>query len=125
METSAGGLHSAHMPRPTLGNLNERPLQPTKLRAWRKHRRYTLEQAADLIGIDHSTLSKIERQKNPYTQNILEAAAEAYNCTVAELLASEPEGPSELDMAGLIRQASPDVRDMIEGFLRTPTRRKR
>lgn len=81
------------MPRPTIGKLNERTLHRTFLREWRQHRGYNQDQAADIIGIDRTTLSRIERGLTPYNQPFLEAAAEAYSCDVADLLVRNPMDP--------------------------------
>jgi len=60
------------------------------MRAWRQHRGYTLEQAAEMIGTTHATLSRIERGKLSYTQPLLEAAADAYRCEPADLIIRDP-----------------------------------
>jgi transcriptional regulator with XRE-family HTH domain len=68
----------------------QRPFRRTFLREWRTFRHLTQEQAADRMGIDFSTLSRIERGLVPYSQGVLEAAASAYNCAPEDLLAIDP-----------------------------------
>lgn len=60
------------------------------LRAWRKHRDFTLERLADRVGTTHATLSRIERGKQPYSQELLEALAEALGTTPASLIMRDP-----------------------------------
>jgi transcriptional regulator with XRE-family HTH domain len=84
------------MPRKTIGKIDQRPRRPTFLREWREYRNLTQDQAAEKIGIDRSTLSKIERGGVTYNQPFLEAAADAYSCTPADLISRKPERISEL-----------------------------
>ena len=62
----------------------------TFLREWRLHRHLTQERAAERLGIDQSTLSRIERGQHPYDQDFLETAAEAYRCEPADLIVRNP-----------------------------------
>jgi transcriptional regulator with XRE-family HTH domain len=69
------------------------------MREWRAHKGLTLEQAASRIGeatgsgFTHSQLSRIERGEQPYSQAILEAAADAYGTDPASLLMRNPQDP--------------------------------
>lgn len=63
----------------------------TFFKAWRKYRGYTLEQAAELAGMSIGNISAMERGAQGYTQDGLEALAEAYNATPAQLLTVDPE----------------------------------
>lgn len=72
--------------------------KPTYIRAWRKERGYTLDDMVgrlDVLGvkITGASLSRIERGEQPYSQDILEAIAEALNVTRAHLLENNPELP--------------------------------
>jgi transcriptional regulator with XRE-family HTH domain len=71
----------------------EAPYGRTQIRAWRKHRGRTLEQLAESIGVTHATLSRIERGKQPYSQPLLEALADALNTDAASLLIRDPADP--------------------------------
>ena len=60
------------------------------IRAWRKHRGYTLEQLAEMVGVTHGALSQLERGLTNYTQPMLEAIAEALSCAPADLIMRDP-----------------------------------
>lgn len=62
----------------------------TFLREWREFRNKTQEQAAPLLGIDQSTLSRIERGTVPYDQDFLEKAAFVYMCDPQDLIMRNP-----------------------------------
>ena len=97
-------MHPAHMKksrpqRPTRPQKPGRPYTRTFLREWREYRNLTLERAADRIGevtgegLSHGQLSRIERGEQPYSQAILEAAADAYGTDPASLLMRNPIDP--------------------------------
>jgi DNA-binding Xre family transcriptional regulator len=65
----------------------------TFIREWRKHRGLNQEQLAERVGIGQNTLSRIETGKIAYTQPVLEAIADAMNCSVADLLIRDPTNP--------------------------------
>jgi transcriptional regulator with XRE-family HTH domain len=69
----------------------KRPRRRTFFRQWRKFRGYTLEQAAELTGMSIGNISAMERGAQGYTQDGLEALAEAYNCTPGQLLTVDPQ----------------------------------
>jgi transcriptional regulator with XRE-family HTH domain len=50
----------------------------------------TLEQAAERAGMTAGNLSAMERGAQGYTQDGLEALAEAYNCDPGQLLTVDP-----------------------------------
>ena len=60
------------------------------IRAWRKHRGYTLEQLAEMINVTHGALSQLERGLTNYTQPMIEALAEALSCAPADLIMRDP-----------------------------------
>lgn len=63
---------------------------PTFIRAWRKFRGLTLERLAERVEMTAGNLSQIERGETAYTQNTLEALAEALRCAPADLLMRDP-----------------------------------
>lgn len=63
------------------------------VRAWRKHRGYTLEQLAEIVGVTHGALSQLERGEVNYTQPMLEALADALACSPADLIMRDPSSP--------------------------------
>lgn len=63
------------------------------IREWRLDRGLTLERLAERVGKTHATLSRIERGKQPYTQPLLEAIADALQTDPASLLMRNPSDP--------------------------------
>lgn len=70
--------------------LQKRQFRKTFLRQWREHRGLTLEQLADRIETTASHLSMLERGMRGYTQNTLEAIADALNTDAPSLLIRDP-----------------------------------
>lgn len=80
-------------------------------KAWRKHRHLTQEQVVDrlaamddpLIPQTSASLSRLENGKQTYTQRILEALAEVYQCEPDHLLGRDPSKEGELiDLMALL-----------------------
>lgn len=78
---------------------------------WRKHRNLTQEQVVDrlaamddpLIPQTTASLSRLENGKQTYTQRILEALAEVYQCDPDHLLGRDPTKEGELiDLVALL-----------------------
>lgn len=63
------------------------------IRAWRKHHKLTIQTIADRVEKDKGTVSKIENFKLAYTQESLEAIANAigHNLEAADLLSPPPD----------------------------------
>lgn len=99
--------------------------QRTFLREWRKHRHKTLEAVADHLHMSHSQLSRIERQQQPYNQELLEALADLYRCDVVDLIIRDPSDPE--GMWTLWEKAQPgerqQIRSVAEALLKTGTNR--
>lgn len=111
----AQNAHMPPVPKP-------RPRFPTFLRHWRVYRKLTQETACERLDIDRSTLSKIERGLVPYSQGLLERAADAYNCEPADLLMRDPESPIWSLMDSLRRLPEAQQRVLvgaIRGMLET------
>jgi len=83
---------------------------PHYIRAWRKHRKLTLEKVVELVGdLTTASLSRIERSQQPYNQGTLEALAGALRCSPADLLAKDPkDAPDEL--GDLLKSLPPHIR---------------
>lgn len=81
------------------------------IRAWRKHRGYTLEQLAEIVGVTHGALSQLERGETNYTQPMLEALSEALSCSPADLIMRDPTDPE--GMWSIWDQAAPGERRRI------------
>jgi transcriptional regulator with XRE-family HTH domain len=60
------------------------------IKQWRKHRGYTQGQLAEMIGTSVPNLSRIETFQQPYTQDFLEAAADALMTDPASLIIRNP-----------------------------------
>lgn len=97
----------------TLQGMGKQKFRITLIRAWRKHRDLSLERVAARIEMTTSNLSKIERGEQPYTQPVLEALAEALNCSPADLLMRPPGTPKEPRnvLLTLIEGLDPETRD--------------
>lgn len=79
------------------------------IREWRLHRALTQEQLAGRLDTSKTTISRIEAGKQPYTQDVLEALAEALGCGPADLLMRDPTRPSApWDLADTVRQMTPE-----------------
>jgi DNA-binding XRE family transcriptional regulator len=63
------------------------------LKEWRKHRGYTQERLADMIGSSKGYISDLERGERRYNQELLEGLAEALMCEPADLLMRDPSQP--------------------------------
>ncbi len=94
----------------------------TFIRQWREFRGLTLEQLADRVGevlggFTHASLSRIERGLQPYSQDILEAIANALQTDVASLLNRDPSDPEGI--WSIWEQAKPGERKMIVELAKT------
>lgn len=89
------------------------------LKEWRMFRGLTQEQAESRLGMDRSNLSRIEASKIPYSQGLLEAAAEAYGCEPWDILNVNPFMAGDVvDLVKLLKDADPAERAEIIGFAR-------
>ena len=68
-------------------------LSPTYLAAWRKHKKFTLKQVAEHIGIDPTAISRLERHQTPYDQIHLQQLSQLYGVSIPDLLYDDPERP--------------------------------
>lgn len=89
----------------------------TFFREWRKYRGLTLEQAGERAGMTAGNISAMERGAQGYTQQGLEALAEAYNCEPAHLLMVDPTRDNA--MWSIWDSAKQGERAMIEDIART------
>lgn len=71
---------------------------------WRKHRQLTQDQVVDrlaslddpLIPQTTASLSRVENGKQPYTQRIVEALADIYQCEPDHLIGRDPSKAGEV-----------------------------
>jgi transcriptional regulator with XRE-family HTH domain len=92
------------------------------IREWRQHRKLTLEQVAARLAerlgsFTHASLSRIERGRQPYSQPILEALADALNTDAASLLIRNPNDPEGI--WSIWDQAKPGERVQIIEIAKT------
>lgn len=64
--------------------------RPTFIKEWRKHRALTQEQLGERLDLTQATVARIERGDIAYTQPVLEAMADALNCSPADLIMRDP-----------------------------------
>lgn len=81
------------------------------IKEWRTHRGLTQEQLADRLEVSKATLSRLESGKQPYTQDMLEAVADALSCEPADLIMRDPSSPDAI--WSIWEQASPAQRNQI------------
>jgi transcriptional regulator with XRE-family HTH domain len=85
---------------------------------WRKFRKLSQEAAAERIGVDRSTISRIEKGESPYDQDFLEKAAFAFGCDPEDLLTIDPTKRDPLrEVWANLEKASPDVKARVLGYL--------
>ena len=87
----------------------------TYFREWRKYRGHTLEVAAELSGMSVGNISAMERGAQSYTQDGLEALANAYRCEPGQLLSLDPE---QCDIWSIWDNAGADERRKIAEIAR-------
>lgn len=73
--------------------------RPVFVRQWREYRGLSQEALADRLDMSAAQLSRIESAKQPYTQDFLEACADALQTDVPSLLMRDPlkEDPNDPD----------------------------
>lgn len=101
-----------------------RPPRPsyrvTYIAQWREFRNLTQEQLANRLEMTQSHLSMLENGKRPYTQQTLEAIADALQTDAASLLMRDP---TDTDAIWSIwDNAKPGERRMIVDIAKTVTK---
>ncbi|UXN69929.1 helix-turn-helix domain-containing protein [Devosia neptuniae] len=81
------------------------------IREWRTYRGLTQEMLAERLDISKASLSRLETGKQPYTQDMLEALAEALMCEPADLIMRDP--TSQDAIWSIWENASPAQRTQI------------
>lgn len=88
--------------------------EPTQIRAWREHRGLKVRQLAELVGITHASLSRIERGGQRYRQELVEKIAAQLGVHPAALLWGKPD--DDLDafvIVGKLVRLSEDQRRTV------------
>lgn len=64
--------------------------------------------------MSRTTLSKIENAKSPYSQRLLEDAAEAYGCEPEDLIMRDPTKPDAIwSILDTLKKADPAERELM------------
>lgn len=100
-----------------LADMPRQKFRKTYIRHWRKHRHMTLERLAERLEMTPSMLSMLERGERGYTQETLEAVAEALQTDVASLLMRDPTDPDAI--WSVWDQAKPGERKQIVEIAKT------
>lgn len=90
------------------------------VREWRKYRGLTQERLAERTPFTTGAISQLETGRTKYTQDMLEALAEALQCTPADLLMRDPlrEG-SVWSIEDQLKRATPERRSQIIAVVET------
>lgn len=84
------------------------------IRQWRRHRGYTQEQLAEIVGVTDGAISQLERGDVGYTQPMLEALSEALACAPADLVMRDPTDKSApWSIVDQLKRADPPTRTRI------------
>lgn len=81
------------------------------IKQWRKHRGYTQGKLAEMVGTSTGNISRVETFQQPYTQDLLEAVADALMTDAASLIMRDPTAPDAI--WSVWEQASPGQRAQI------------
>lgn len=106
MDACIAEIHALPMGKAKKSSNKKGGLKRWYLREWRKDRHLTLEQLAARIETTGATISRLERGKQPYSQPMLEALADALQCQPADLI-MRPPGAADKIMA-VFSEMSPE-----------------
>lgn len=120
-----------------LPGMTEQLYRKTYIKEWREKRGLSLRRLADRLEhtpggdllISHTSIGRIEKGQQPYSQPILEAIAGALGVTASMLLEMNPEKDGDvIDITLRLNKAPPELRrqaiDILEALLKTaPTGR--
>lgn len=115
-----------------LFGMADRPLGKHFLRQWREYRGLSLRALANRMEktpgeplTSHANIGRIETFQQPYSQEILEAAAVALDCSVEQILTVDPTKEGEvIDLLTLLRDKDPDtVRAILQGLPSNPNKK--
>jgi transcriptional regulator with XRE-family HTH domain len=81
------------------------------LNEWREYRNLTQEQLAERVGMSVSNVSQLEQGRQGYSQEGLEALAEALQCEPGQLLTVDPTADDAI--WSIWERAQPDERRII------------
>jgi len=87
------------------------------LKQWREYRNLTQEQLAERVGWSVGNVSQLERGLQGYSQEGLEALAEALQCDPGQILTVDPSGDEAI--WSIWERAKPGERQMIVEIAKT------
>src|SRR5262245_37560356 len=90
---------------------NPKKRRKTYFKEWRLYRGLTQQRLADRMNTTKANISRIESGKQAYTQDYLEACADALNIDPASLIMRDPSDPAAI--WSLWEQAKPAQRQQI------------
>jgi transcriptional regulator with XRE-family HTH domain len=90
---------------------NPKKRRKTYFKEWRLDRGLTQQRLADRMNTTKANISRIESGKQAYTQDYLEACADALNTDPASLIMRDPSDPAAI--WSLWEQAKPAQRQQI------------
>lgn len=105
---------------PRIAFQKKRARRRTFFKEWREHRELSQQQLADRLDTSVASISRIESGTQPYTQDVLEALADALGTDPASLLMRNPDDPEAI--WSLWENAKPGQRKMIVDIARTVTK---
>lgn len=103
-----------------IGFQKPRARRRTFIREWREYRGLSQEALGERLETSGASISRIENGTQPYTQDTLEALADALMTDPASLLMRNPDDPEAI--WSLWDAAKPGERKMIVDIARTVTK---
>lgn len=100
-----------------IGYRPKRARRVTFIKQWREHRDLTQDQLAEWLGTSKASISRIEAGQQAYTQDFLEACAEALRTDPASLIMRNPS--DEDSVWSIWDQAKVGDRQLIENIVRS------
>ena len=100
-----------------IGFQPKRVRRRTFLKQWREYRNITQDQLAERLETSKASISRIENGEQAYTQDFLEACAEALMTDPASLLMRDP--TDDEAVWSIWERAKSGERQMIEEIVRT------
>jgi transcriptional regulator with XRE-family HTH domain len=100
-----------------IGYQPKRTRRRTFIKQWREYRELTQDQLAERLETSKASISRIESGQQAYTQDFLEACAEALRTDPASLLMRDP--TDEEAVWSLWDKAKVGERQMIESIVRS------
>lgn len=128
----APGVTIVSAPLPNMLGMTEQLYRKTYIKEWRERRGLSLRRLADRLEqtpggdllVSHSSIGRIEKGQQPYSQPILEAIASALGVTASMLLEMNPEKDGDvIDITLRLNKAPLELRkqaiDIIEALLKS------